>query len=57
MTVNQFRRVLYTLAKYLGDYQAVTSKRKGSIQRRVGRRIAGKVMGRTVMRGIGKLWR
>jgi hypothetical protein len=57
MTVNRFRGLLYTLAKYLGDYQALTSKRKGAIPRRVARRVAGKVTGRTLMKGIGKLWR
>ena len=57
MTINQFRRKLYIVAKYLGDIQALTSKRKGAIKRRVTRRIAGKVMGRTVMRGIGKMFR
>ena len=57
MTINQFRRKLYIVAKYLGDIQALTSKRKGAIKRRVARRIAGKVMGRTVMRGIGKMFR
>ena len=53
MTLNKFRRFLYTLSKYLGDAQAVTSKRKGSISRRVGRRIAGKGTGRL----LGKLFR
>lgn len=51
MTLNKFRRFLYTLSKYLGDAQAVTSKRKGSISRRVGRRIAGRITGK----GLGKL--
>lgn len=46
MSVNKFRGFLYTLAKYLGDYQALTSKRKGAIPRRIGRRVAGKMTGR-----------
>jgi len=53
MTMNQFRRFLYGLAKYLGDAQAVTSKRKGAVWRRIGRRIAGKGTGRL----LGKLFR
>jgi hypothetical protein len=53
MTLNKFRRFLYALSKYLGDAQAVTSKRKGSVSRRVGRRIAGRITGK----GLGKLFR
>ena len=52
-TMNRFRGFLYKLAKYLGDAQAATSKRKGSITRRAGRRIAGKGTGRL----LGKLFR
>ena len=57
MTINKFRSLLYTVAKLLGDVQAVRSNRKGAIQRRIARRVAGKVMGRTVMRGIGGLFK
>jgi hypothetical protein len=57
MTLSKFRSILYNTAKALGDVQAVTSKRKGAIERRVARRIAGKVTGRTVMKGIGGLFR
>lgn len=53
MTLNKFRRFLYMLSKYLGDAQAITSKRKGSVSRRVGRRIAGRITGK----GLGKLFR
>jgi hypothetical protein len=53
MTFNSFRRFLYTFAKYLGDAQAVTSKRKGAVSRRVGRRIAGRITGK----GLGKLFK
>ena len=53
MTLNQFRGWLYRIAKYSGDVQALTSKRKGAISRRVGRRIAGKATGRM----LGKLFR
>ena len=57
MTINQFRSIIYKLARILGDFQALTSKRKGAIHRRITRRIAGKVTGRTVMRGIGGMWK
>lgn len=53
MTLNRFRRFLYTLARYLGDAQAVTSKRKGAVRRRIGRRVAGRIAGK----GLGKLFR
>jgi hypothetical protein len=53
MTINRFRRILYALAKYLGDAQAVTSKRKGAVSRRVGRRIAGRIAGKA----LGRLFR
>ncbi|WP_372675183.1 hypothetical protein [Aquicoccus sp.] len=52
MTLNKFRRFFYMLSRYLGDAQAVTSKRKGSVSRRVGRRIAGRITGK----GLGKLF-
>lgn len=52
MTINRIRSWLYPLAKILGDLQALTSKRKGAIPRRVGRRIAGKITGRA----LGKLF-
>lgn len=53
MTLNKFRRFLYTFSKYLGDVQAVTSKREGAVTRRIGRRIAGRIAGK----GLGKLFR
>lgn len=53
MTINSFRGVLYRLSKYLGDWQALTSKKDHAVTRRVGRRIIGKVTGRA----IGKLFR
>ena len=51
--MSKFRGYLYALAKLLGDAQAVTSNRSGSVSRRVGRRIAGKGTGRL----LGKLFR
>lgn len=50
MSINKTRGFLYTLAKVLGDVQAV---RKGRIGRRVGRRVAGRITGR----GMGRLFR
>ena len=49
-TVNKTRGALYSIAKLLGDYQAV---RRGRVARRVGRRIAGKITGR----GLGRLFK
>lgn len=57
MTIAKLRSWMYPLAKYLGDVQAVQSKRKGSISRRVTRRLAGKITGRTIMRGIGRMFK
>ena len=57
MTLNQFRGLLYTLAKILGDVQAGRkAARTGSLNpigRRIGRRLAGKVAGRL----LGRLFR
>ena len=44
------RGVLYALARFLGDVNAV---KKGRVGRRIGRRIAGKATGR----GLGRLFR
>jgi len=47
MTINKFRGKLYSLAKILGDVQAVTHKTPTkAIPKRIGRRIAGKITGR-----------
>jgi hypothetical protein len=47
MSVNRTRSALYSLARFLGDYQAVKNGR-------VGKRIANRALGRTVVR---RLWR
>jgi hypothetical protein len=47
VTVGQTRSLLYSLARFLGDYQAV---KRG----RVGRRITNRLIGRNVVR---LLWR
>ena len=44
------RSFLYTLARLLGDINAV---KKGRVGRRIGRRIAGKYTGR----GLGRLFK
>ncbi|MFA1821146.1 hypothetical protein ACDX78_13400 [Virgibacillus oceani] len=48
--MNKTRGFLYTLAKILGDINAV---KKGRVGRRIGRRVAGKITGR----GLGKLFK
>ncbi|UQD52675.1 hypothetical protein C0971_12025 [Bacillus methanolicus] len=50
ITINQFRKFLYTLAKFLGDVNAI---QKGTIGKRIVRRIAGKITGRL----LGKLFK
>ena len=47
-----FRSLLYTLAKLMGDYNAV---KKGKVGKRVGRRAAGKATGKA-MRKLFKCW-
>lgn len=44
------RSLLYLLARIMGDVNAV---KRGTVGRRAGRRLAGKVTGR----GLGKLFR
>ena len=40
-----FRGLLYTLAKLMGDYNAV---KKSKVGKRVGRRVAGKATGKAI---------
>lgn len=47
MKLSAFRGILYTLARLLGDWNAI---HKGRVGRRVGRRVAGKVTGRALGR-------
>lgn len=49
MSINKFRGLLYTIAKLLGDVQAVRKRRVGQ---RVRRRIAGKITGRFLGRWL-----
>ena len=44
-----FRGLLYTLAKLMGDYNAV---KKGKVGKRVQRRVAGKATGRAMRKLI-----
>ena len=44
------RSLLYTLAKLMGDYNAVS---KGKVGRRIARRAAGKAAGK----GLGRLFK
>ena len=53
MSINKIRSFLYFAAKILGDVQALTSKRKNAIPKRIARRAAGKVTGRI----LGKIFR
>lgn len=46
-----FRSFLYTLAKVIGDFNAVRRGPK-AIERRVKRRIVGKLIGRHIMRKL-----
>jgi hypothetical protein len=50
VSVARTRSVLYSLARFLGDHQAV---KKGRVGKRLARRYAGKVTGR----GLGRLFR
>ena len=50
MTINQLRTVLYKVAKYLGDVQALTSKKPGAIPKRIARRLAGRATGKLLGR-------
>ncbi len=54
MTINKIRSLLYPLAKHLGDLQAILSKRKGAVGRRVGRRVAGHITGKHILGGLFK---
>lgn len=48
--MNAFRGFLYTLARILGDVNAI---QRGRVGRRIGRRMAGKLTGR----GLGRLFK
>ena len=49
-SISQTRGFLYTLARLLGD---VSAARKGTVGKRIGRRLAGKATGR----GLGRIFR
>jgi hypothetical protein len=50
VTVARTRSLLYSLARFLGDYQAVKNGR-------VGKRLARRAAGRVTRRGLGRLFR
>ncbi|HSW10814.1 MAG TPA: hypothetical protein VLK32_07940 [Bacillota bacterium] len=52
-SINKTRGVLYQLARFLGDFSAVSSGSPGKIARRIGRRAVGRAVGR----GMRKLFR
>jgi len=47
MSINSTRSLLYQIARLLGDVNAV---QKGTVGKRVGRRLAGKATGRALAR-------
>ena len=51
MKISKIRTILYSTAKYLGDFDSIGKKRFG---KRVVNRILGKVSGRTLFRWINK---
>jgi hypothetical protein len=44
--INKTRGLLYRLARYLGDYQAISSGNPKKIAKRAGRRMVGKGFGK-----------
>ncbi len=46
MSVNKTRGFLYQLAKFLGDFQALSSGNPGKVGKRIARRTAGKAVGK-----------
>ena len=48
--MHKFRSFLYWLAKLLGDAQAITSKKRAAIPKRIGRRIVGRAAGKAAHR-------
>jgi hypothetical protein len=48
MKISKLRSSLYSIAKLLGDVQAVKSGSSKKVGKRVGRRIAGKATGRAL---------
>ncbi len=48
MSVHKTRGFLYKLAKFLGDFQAVSSGNPGKMGKRIARRTTGKAVGRSL---------
>ena len=53
MSINKTRGIFYTIAKFLGDFSALSSGKPDKIIKRAGRRIAGKATGKA----MGKLFK
>lgn len=53
MSVNKTRGFLYQLAKFLGDFQALSSGNPGKVGKRIARRTVGKATGK----GLRKLFK
>lgn len=45
MKINQVRKILYTIARILGDINAI---QKGKVGKRIGRRVAGRATGKAL---------
>ncbi len=50
MSVHKTRGFLYKLAKFLGDFQAVSSGNPGKVGKRIVRRTTGKAVGKGLRR-------
>ncbi|NMB40943.1 MAG: hypothetical protein GX996_03300 [Firmicutes bacterium] len=50
MSVNKTRGFLYTIARLLGDFQALSSGNPRKIAKRAARRVTGKATGRAFRR-------
>jgi hypothetical protein len=50
VSIGRTRSALYSIARFLGDYQAV---KRGTVGKRLGRRAAGQITGR----GLGRIFR
>jgi hypothetical protein len=48
MSVNKVRGLFYTIARLLGDFQAVSSGSPQKMTKRVGRRITGRATGKAM---------
>jgi hypothetical protein len=54
LSIGKTRGILYKIAKFLGDFSAVSSGYPKKIAKRVGRRIAGKATGKVFRKLFSK---